>query len=80
MVLDKIKFLYQNPSEKYDDYNNNDNEDDDNNDDNDSDKRGMTTKGQNKYTTMTVQKGQAIAFTNDSPMPAGRIEVYCLFA
>ena len=72
MALDKFEFLYQNPLEKYDDDNNDDNEDDDDNNDNDSDKGGMTTKGQNKYTTMTVQKGQVVAFTNDFPH-AGRL-------
>ncbi len=56
MALNKFKFLCQNPLETYDDDNNDDNEDDVNNDDNDSEKGGMTTKGQNKYTTMTVQK------------------------
>ena len=38
MELDKFKFLYQNPLDKYDDVNDNDNEEDDDNNDNVSDK------------------------------------------
>jgi hypothetical protein len=91
MEFDKFEFLYQNPLDKDDDGNDFKDDDDDNNL---KDRKliegggeGIARRDREKkkeYETMTAQRGQAIAVTNNLPHGSGenntKKEVYHWFA